>query len=105
MRTQRAPKKTTQRAPNPPLPPRVERVESPLLESDEAKLEFDIHKFRNAKGAEFYDKVIKHENIVEFNVFDYSSFDQDGLELFTNFMFGGVYKFCGFYCDYYLKLI
>lgn len=48
--------------------------------------------------------MIKHEDIEKFQVFDYTSLDQDGLDLFTDFMRVGIYCFYGFHCEYYPEL-
>lgn len=97
VRTQINPRNSTQLALIPAPPPLVEIIESPPPDREEAEPEFDGHKFQNAKCVEFYEKVIKHKNIAECRLFDYSSWDQDGLDLFTDFMFGRIYKFCDFH--------
>lgn len=59
-------------------------------------MEFNRRRFRNVNSGKLYEEVIKHEEITEFKVFDYASLDQDGLDLFTNFMKASVLRFCGF---------
>lgn len=61
--------------------------------------------FKDHKCAELYDKVIKYEEIAQFRMFDYKSLGDDGLDLFMDFIMIGMYRFCGFSCDYYPKLI
>lgn len=68
-------------------------------------MDFDGEKFRNSKCAKFYDEVIKHEDITKFHVFDYTSLNHDGLELFDDFVYKVIYKFCKFHCDFYPELI
>lgn len=75
-------------------------MKSPPPESDEEEPKFDAHKFRNSKFAKFYNKVIKCKHIAKFRVFDYALLSDDGLELFTDFMFRGIYRFHGFHCDF-----
>lgn len=98
-RSQRHLRKTTQLEPNPPPPPPlVKRVESLVSEREEESVEFVANKFRERKNCE--EMVITHKSIAEFQVFYYTSLEQDGLDLFTNFMTIGSYKFCWYSCDY-----
>lgn len=68
-------------------------------------VEFDRRRFHNLKSVNLYKEVIRHEEIAEFRVFDYKSLEEDELDLFTNFMRACIYKFCGYSCDYYPKMI
>lgn len=52
-----------------------------------------------------YLKKIKHKKITEFRVFDYQLLKGVGMDLFDVFIWTGIYKFCGFFCDYYLEMI
>lgn len=64
-------------------------------------MKYDRRRFQNTKSTKLYEEVINHKEIVDFRVFDYASLDQDGLNLFTDFMRVSIYRFCGFPCDNY----
>lgn len=77
------------------------RNPTPLREEAE---KYDKQRCRNANAKLLYDEVIKHEEIVEFRVFNYMSLDEARLYLFMDFIFARIYKFYGYSCNYYPEM-